>query len=90
MESLKVSGLTWEFHFVAIFVIVNLQVIFLVRYVRNVLKVYVKVPLQAWTGPEGSRKLRFPDFVTTAPADFTPRKCSWYSFLLESESTAGP
>jgi len=24
------------------------------------------VPLQAWTGPEGSRRLRFPDFVTTA------------------------
>ena len=24
------------------------------------------VPLQAWTGPEGSRKLRFPDFMTTA------------------------
>ena len=24
------------------------------------------VPLQAWAGPEGSRKLRFPDFVTTA------------------------
>jgi len=24
------------------------------------------VPLQAWTSPEGSRKLRFPDFVTTA------------------------
>jgi len=24
------------------------------------------VPLQAWTGPEVSRKLRFPDFVTTA------------------------
>ena len=23
------------------------------------------VPLQARTGPEGSRKLRFPDFVTT-------------------------
>ena len=23
------------------------------------------VPLQTWTGPEGSRKLRFPDFVTT-------------------------
>ena len=33
--------------------------------------IYVKVkgtafPLQAWTGPEGSRKLRFPDFMTTA------------------------
>ena len=24
------------------------------------------VTLQAWTGPEGSRKLRLPDFVTTA------------------------
>jgi len=24
------------------------------------------LPLQAWTGPEDSRKLRFPDFMTTA------------------------
>ena len=24
------------------------------------------VPLEAWSDPEGSRKLRFPDFVTTA------------------------
>jgi hypothetical protein len=24
------------------------------------------VPLQAWSGPEGSSKLRFPDFMTTA------------------------
>ena len=24
------------------------------------------VPLQAWSGPEGSRKLRFRDFITTA------------------------
>ena len=23
------------------------------------------VPLQAWSGPECSRKLRFPDFMTT-------------------------
>ena len=34
------------------------------------------VPLQAWSGPEGSRKLRFPDFMTVAqdggkvPIDF--------------------
>jgi len=27
------------------------------------------VPLQAWTGPEGSRTLRLPDFVTTAQND---------------------
>jgi hypothetical protein len=24
------------------------------------------VPLQAWSGPEGSRKLRFPDYMTKA------------------------
>jgi len=24
------------------------------------------VPLQAWSGPEGYRKLKFPDFMTTA------------------------
>jgi len=56
------------------------------------------VPLQAWTGPEGSRKLRFPDIVTTAQdggkvvslthrPPLPPRKSSWYSFLLEVEST---
>jgi len=58
------------------------------------------VPLQAWRGPEGSRKLRFPDYVTTAQdggkiaspthrPPLAPRKCSWYSFLLEVESTPG-
>jgi len=25
-----------------------------------------EVPLQAWSGPEGSRKLKFPDYKTTA------------------------
>jgi hypothetical protein len=29
-------------------------------------KAAAAVPLQARRGPEGSRKLRFPDFVTTA------------------------
>jgi len=34
---------------------------------KNITKAEGKaVPLQAWRGPEGSRKLRFPDFVTTA------------------------
>jgi len=58
-------------------------------------------PLRAWTGPEVSRKLRLPDFVTTAQdggkvVSFThrpplpPRKYSRYSFLLEAESTPGP
>ena len=46
--------------------------------------------------PEDSRKLRFPDYVTVAQDGgkvvslthrplFTPRKYSWYSFLLEDE-----
>jgi len=47
------------------------------------------IPLQAWTGPEVSRKLRIPDFKKSAPAAFTPRKYSCYSFLLEAESTQG-
>jgi hypothetical protein len=49
-------------------------------------------PLQAWTGPECSRKLRLPDFVTTAQngGRFTPRKYSPYSFVLEAESTPAP
>ena len=28
--------------------------------------VNIEDPLQAWSGPEGSRKLRIPDYVTTA------------------------
>ena len=28
--------------------------------------IYKAVPLHGWSGPEGSRKLSFPDFMTTA------------------------
>jgi hypothetical protein len=59
------------------------------------------VRLQAWSGPECSRKLGFSDYMTTAQdggkvvslthwPPLPPRKCSWYSFLLGAESTAGP
>ena len=59
------------------------------------------VPLKAWTGPEGSRELSFPDYVTMAQYDgkvislthrplLLPRKYSWYSFLLKTKSTQGP
>jgi len=34
--------------------------------IENILRIGKAVPLQAWTGPEGSRKLRFLDFVTMA------------------------
>ena len=46
--------------------------------------------------PKSSRKLRFPDFMTTAQdggkvvsRTHRPPKYSWYSFLLEAESTPG-
>ena len=58
------------------------------------------IPVQAWTGPEGSRRLEIPNFksrhmkVVRLSALCTgrlyPRKYSWYSFLLEAESTPGP
>jgi len=58
-------------------------------------------PLQAWSGPEGSRKLRFPDFMKTAQnggkvvslthrPPLSPGNNTWYLFLLEAESTPGP
>jgi len=35
-------------------------------HLKRTIKVKGKaVPLQAWSDPEGSRKLRFPDFMTT-------------------------
>jgi hypothetical protein len=58
------------------------------------------VPLQAWSGPEGSRTLRFPDFMTTAQdggkvVSLThrpplPQEIHLYSFLLKVDSTPGP
>ena len=62
------------------------------------IKVSKAIPLQAWTGPESSRRLRLPDFKTIgtwrwygcqpySPAAFTPRKYSWYSFLWVNPRT---
>jgi hypothetical protein len=58
------------------------------------------IPLQAWTSPDGSRRFRLPDFTIIAIGklynfvSLTGRlyhmKYSWYSFLLEAESAAGP
>jgi len=56
------------------------------------------IPVEAWTGPESSRRLRFPDFKTfnTKLVRFQaldpppPEKYSWYSFLLETVFTPRP
>jgi len=37
-----------------------------VQYISTLTHKGKAVPLQAWSCPEGSRKLRFPDFMTTA------------------------
>ena len=60
-----------------------------------------KSPITGPKCPEGSMKLRFPDYVTmtqdggkvvslTQRPLLPPRKYSRYSFLLEAESTPGP
>ena len=58
-------------------------------------------PLQAWTGPEGPRILRLPDISRQSSHEdgkfvrpthcppLSPRKYSWYSLILEAESTPG-
>jgi hypothetical protein len=48
---------------------IKIRFIFFKKYIfyikRNVKRVKGKaIPLQAWTGPEGSRRLRVPDFKT--------------------------
>ena len=60
------------------------------------------IPLQAWTGPESSRKVKAPRFQDSRHMKvvrlsalrtgllYPPRKYSWYSFLLEAESTPRP
>jgi hypothetical protein len=54
----------------------------------DIIIVKKSVPLQASTDPEGSIRLRLPDFKTMGR--LYPGKYSWYSFLLEAESTSGP
>jgi hypothetical protein len=58
------------------------------------------VPLQTWSGSEIYRKLRFPDFMTTAQyggrlsalrtGRLYPQEMFCYLFMLEGESTPGP
>ena len=51
------------------------------------------ISLEAWTSPEGSKRLRLPDFKTIGtwswegcqPYAFTPQEIPWYSCLLEAE-----
>jgi hypothetical protein len=65
---------------------------------RAILSTGKAIPLQAWINPEGSRRLRLPDFKDNRNVKvvrlsalrtgriYPSRKYSWYSFLLEAES----
>ena len=68
---------------------------------KNLVDIYQISPNTGPRCPEVSRKLSFPDYVTTAQDGgkvvslthrpvFNPRLSSWYSFLLEAESSPGP
>ena len=60
------------------------------------------IPLQGWKGPKVLTRLRRPDFSRQSAHEggkvlspthrppLPPRKYSWYSFLLQAESTPGP
>ena len=59
------------------------------------------IPVKAWTEPEGSKRLSSQISRQSAHEGgkvvspmhrlpLPPRKYSWYSFLLEAESTPGP
>jgi hypothetical protein len=60
------------------------------------------VPVTGREGPDGCEMSRIPHFVDsrlthggefvslTQRPPFTPQDDSWYSFLLEAESTSGP
>jgi len=63
-------------------------------------KAFKAIPVQAWTGPEGSRRLSFQvsrrevheGGKVVSPRHrppLSPRRYPWYSFLLEAESTPG-
>jgi hypothetical protein len=53
------------YNYILHFIFYILHFTFYISY-SNVLYKGKAVPLPAWSGPEGSRKLRFPDFMTTA------------------------
>jgi hypothetical protein len=60
------------------------------------------IPVTGREGPEGCETSRLPHFLNSRLTDggevvsptrqppFTPQEDSWYSFLLEAESTPGP
>jgi hypothetical protein len=65
-------------------------------------KTHKAIPVTGRGGPNGCEMSRLPYFIDNGHRDgddvvsltqrppFTPQEDSWYSFLLEAESTTGP
>jgi hypothetical protein len=77
------------------------QSLYRLRYSDHLIMHGKVIPLQVLTGLERFRKLRLTDFEDNRQMKvarlsalrtgrFYPRKYSWFSFLLEAESTPGP
>jgi hypothetical protein len=72
------------------------------RYNSSFLKYGKAIPVPGHGGPWGCETLRVPQYLDIRLTDggrvvslrrrppFTPQESSWYSFLLEAESTPGP
>ena len=45
-------------------VLYNFKIVSVLTFLKIVLSIVKAIPLQAWTGPDGSRRLRLPDFKT--------------------------
>ena len=96
--TVSICAVVYTFHQFSLFSSVRYYAIYLPLFC---LQKGTAVPLQACSGPEVSRKLRFSDFMTTAQdggkvVSFTHRpplprgNTSGYSILLEAESTPWP
>jgi len=79
----------------------HLQGVYLIHSSNKFNKIVQERDNNPWTGPEGSSRLTFTEFIKIdtwessgcqpyTPAAFTWRKHFWYSFLLKAESTLGP
>ena len=68
------------------------QILHWICCLKHCLKKDKAIPLQAWTGPEGSRQSAHEGGKVVSPthrSPLPPRKYFWYSSLLEAELTLG-
>jgi len=63
-KELKILTLSSQYIFSLLLFVVNNKNYFVSNSVYHNINKVNTIPLQAWTGPEGSRRMSFPDFKT--------------------------